>query len=131
MRWWLDLVIVEHQSNLNLNSAMTFLRALVRPNVIRTTARTPQSAAFAFRHSQRWQQSLKTPPRAATYSAAAGLSKEEVEARVLDVFKGFEKVDPTKVHQSCGQFLLLILLTAFAPLPDSSPQALNFSKTWA
>lgn len=81
---------------------MPFLRALVTPNLLRTTARTAQPAAFAFRQSQRWQQMLKTPPRAATYSAAAGLKKEEVEARVLDVFKGFEKVDLTKVIQSSG-----------------------------
>lgn len=32
-----------------------------------------------------------------SFSAAAGLSKEDIETRVLDVLKGFEKVDKTKV----------------------------------
>ncbi|EEB93655.1 hypothetical protein MPER_07655, partial [Moniliophthora perniciosa FA553] len=31
------------------------------------------------------------------FSAAAGLSKQDVETRVLDVLKGFEKVDSTKL----------------------------------
>ncbi|KAH9898018.1 acyl carrier protein [Cubamyces lactineus] len=33
----------------------------------------------------------------AAFSAAAGLSKEEITQRVLDVLKGFEKVDPSKL----------------------------------
>jgi NADH dehydrogenase (ubiquinone) 1 alpha/beta subcomplex 1 len=33
----------------------------------------------------------------AAFSAAAGLTKEAIATRVLDVLKGFEKVDPTKV----------------------------------
>ncbi|TFY83583.1 hypothetical protein EWM64_g412 [Hericium alpestre] len=33
----------------------------------------------------------------AAFSAAAGLNKSEIEARVLDVFKGFEKVDLAKL----------------------------------
>ncbi|KAI0375388.1 acyl carrier protein [Pilatotrama ljubarskyi] len=33
----------------------------------------------------------------AAFSAAAGLSKEEITTRVLDVLKGFEKVDPSKL----------------------------------
>ncbi|KAI0080093.1 acyl carrier protein [Panus rudis PR-1116 ss-1] len=35
--------------------------------------------------------------QAARYSAAAGLNKEQITTRVLDVLKGFEKVDPAKV----------------------------------
>jgi hypothetical protein len=31
------------------------------------------------------------------YSAAAGLSREKIEARVLDVLKGYEKVDLSQV----------------------------------
>jgi NADH dehydrogenase (ubiquinone) 1 alpha/beta subcomplex 1, acyl-carrier protein len=31
------------------------------------------------------------------FSAAAGLSKHNIETRVLDVLKGFEKVNPGKV----------------------------------
>lgn len=37
-------------------------------------------------------------PQRAAFSAAAGLTKEEVTTRVLDVLKGFEKVDPKKVR---------------------------------
>ena len=32
-----------------------------------------------------------------SYSAATGLSKDDIQTRVLDVIKSFEKVDPTKV----------------------------------
>lgn len=39
-------------------------------------------------------------PRA-RYSASAGLSKEVIQARVLDVLKGFEKVNQSKVRPSC------------------------------
>lgn len=34
----------------------------------------------------------------ASFSAAAGLSKDVIQARVFDVLKGFEKVDPSKVR---------------------------------
>ena len=34
----------------------------------------------------------------AAFSAAAGLTKEEITTRVLDVLKGFEKVDAAKVR---------------------------------
>jgi NADH dehydrogenase (ubiquinone) 1 alpha/beta subcomplex 1 len=39
-------------------------------------------------------------PQRAAFSAAAGLTKEEITTRVLDVLKGFEKVDPTKVRNA-------------------------------
>jgi hypothetical protein len=71
---------------------------------------------------------LKTPPRAATYSAAAGLKKDEVEARILDVFKGFEKVDPAKVHQSSGYSPVVNFADRCCSTPDSSPRALVFSR---
>lgn len=32
------------------------------------------------------------------YAASAGLSKSDIEARVVDVLKTFEKVDPSKVR---------------------------------
>ena len=38
-------------------------------------------------------------PQRAAFSAAAGLTKEEITTRVLDVLKGFEKVDPKKVRK--------------------------------
>lgn len=48
----------------------------------------------------------RTVPRAlpfflqrANFAAASGLSKEDIQTRVLDVMKSFEKVDPAKV---CG-----------------------------
>ena len=37
-------------------------------------------------------------PFRASFSAAAGLTKEGIQTRVLDVLKGFEKVDPAKVR---------------------------------
>jgi NADH dehydrogenase (ubiquinone) 1 alpha/beta subcomplex 1 len=45
------------------------------------------------------------PPRAA-FSAAAGLSQDEIQTRVLDVVKGFEKVDPAKVSYRFYIFFL-------------------------
>ncbi|KAG2118433.1 acyl carrier protein [Suillus clintonianus] len=36
----------------------------------------------------------------ANYSAAAGLSKETIQTRVLEVLKGFEKVEATKLASS-------------------------------
>ena len=39
----------------------------------------------------------------AAFSAAAGLTREDITTRVLDVLKGFEKVDQTKV---CRELVL-------------------------
>ena len=36
----------------------------------------------------------------AAFSAAAGLTKEEITTRVFDVLKGFEKVDAGKVRNA-------------------------------
>ncbi|TDL28310.1 acyl carrier protein [Rickenella mellea] len=36
----------------------------------------------------------------ANFAAAAGLSKDDIQTRVLDVLKGFEKVDPSKLTTS-------------------------------
>lgn len=33
----------------------------------------------------------------ANFSAAAGLSKDNIQTRIFNVLKGFEKVDPSKV----------------------------------
>jgi NADH dehydrogenase (ubiquinone) 1 alpha/beta subcomplex 1, acyl-carrier protein len=64
---------------------MSFLRLAVR-SVVR-----PRIAAAALPSTRgRILQS-------ASYAAAAGLSKEQVTSRVLDVLKGFEKVDQGKV----------------------------------
>lgn len=37
------------------------------------------------------------------YAASAGLSKSDIESRIFDVLKTFEKVDPSKVR-SCDSF---------------------------
>jgi hypothetical protein len=39
-------------------------------------------------------------PWSASYSVASGLSKDVIQTRVLDVLKGFEKVDPAKVSST-------------------------------
>ncbi|EJD51902.1 acyl carrier protein, partial [Auricularia subglabra TFB-10046 SS5] len=38
----------------------------------------------------------------ASYSAAAGLSEGQVESRILDVLKSFEKVDPAKLSKTAS-----------------------------
>ncbi|KZV99069.1 acyl carrier protein [Exidia glandulosa HHB12029] len=40
--------------------------------------------------------------RFAPYSAAAGLNASQIESRVLDVLKSFEKVDPGKLSTSAS-----------------------------
>lgn len=84
-----------------------------RPAPFRTrcfvTTQTMSALRFAVRAASlsraalvvpaRPQLRLTFPPRAA-FSAAAGLSKDDIQTRVLDVLKGFEKVDPTKVRHS-------------------------------
>ena len=40
---------------------------------------------------------LPVRPLRAPYSAAAGLSRDTIQTRILEVLKGFEKVDPAKV----------------------------------
>jgi NADH dehydrogenase (ubiquinone) 1 alpha/beta subcomplex 1, acyl-carrier protein len=39
----------------------------------------------------------------AQYATGAGLSKETIQTRVLEVLKGFEKVDQAKVRYSYSQ----------------------------
>ncbi|QRV83606.1 acyl carrier protein, mitochondrial [Ceratobasidium sp. AG-Ba] len=50
-------------------------------SVRRTAAIAPLRPAFAWR----------------SYSAATGLSKDDIQTRVVDVLKTFEKVDPAKL----------------------------------
>lgn len=69
---------------------MSFLRLAVR-NVARPRVAFATPVALATRG--RILQS-------ASYSAAAGLSQEQITARVLDVLKGFEKVKQDKVNRS-------------------------------
>ncbi|EKM61164.1 uncharacterized protein PHACADRAFT_247597 [Phanerochaete carnosa HHB-10118-sp] len=65
---------------------MSFLRLAVR-NVARTRV---VAAPVAFSARTGFLQR-------AQYSAAAGLNKEQITARILDVLKGFEKVKPEKL----------------------------------
>jgi NADH dehydrogenase (ubiquinone) 1 alpha/beta subcomplex 1, acyl-carrier protein len=58
---------------------------------------------LAFRNSARPCLAARIPrpqnsiPWRASFSATSGLPKETIQTRVLDVLKGFEKVDPSKV----------------------------------
>ncbi|THH28064.1 hypothetical protein EUX98_g6119 [Antrodiella citrinella] len=69
---------------------MSFLRLAVR-NVARTRLAVPAALPV----TRRWALTQK-----ARYSAAAGLDKEQITSRVLDVLKGFEKVDQAKLSTS-------------------------------
>ncbi|SNX84182.1 probable ACP1 - mitochondrial acyl-carrier protein [Melanopsichium pennsylvanicum] len=53
--------------------------AIARPAVARAAVVTPRFAPVRF------------------YAASAGLSKSDIETRIVDVLKTFEKVDPSKV----------------------------------
>ncbi|KAF9270312.1 acyl carrier protein [Marasmius fiardii PR-910] len=65
---------------------MSFLRLAARSSIL------PRYALSASRaHRQ-------TPLRG--FAAASGLSKQDIETRVLDVLKGFEKVDASKLSTS-------------------------------
>ena len=59
----------------------------------------------------------------APYSAAAGLPREAIERRILDVLKGFEKVDQSKVVTLSKPVLVSDLI--------SSPFRPRFPKTLA
>jgi hypothetical protein len=48
------------------------------------------------------------------YAASAGLSKSDIESRIVDVLKTFEKVDPSKVCTSLS-FLRCCSLAAHVP----------------
>ena len=70
---------------------MSFLRVAFRgPAASFARNRVPVSAATIPRRT--WL------PQRAAFSAAAGLTKEDITTRVFDVLKGFEKVDPVKVR---------------------------------
>jgi hypothetical protein len=73
---------------------------------VRHSAKTMSSALrFVFRSaaipraalaSTRVQTRFVLPQRA--YASSAGLGKDDIQKRVLDVLKGFERVDQTKVR---------------------------------
>ncbi|KAI0931992.1 hypothetical protein AcW1_000751 [Taiwanofungus camphoratus] len=72
---------------------MSFLRLAVRSIARPSVVLTPRVATAL---PQRWNRI----PHYAPFSAAAGLSKGEITARVIDVLKGFEKVDPAKLTET-------------------------------
>ncbi|KAH9937089.1 acyl carrier protein-like protein [Fomitopsis serialis] len=72
---------------------MSFLRLATRS--------LPRSGAlFAPRTASAIPQFRGRVFQTALFSAQAGLSKEVISARVVDVLKGFEKVDPTKLTET-------------------------------
>ncbi|EJD03565.1 acyl carrier protein [Fomitiporia mediterranea MF3/22] len=73
---------------------MTFLRAAFRsiPRA-RPVSAIPRAALFT-------RQNLAL--QRAAYSAAAALSRSDIQARIFDVVKSFEKVDPSKVTDSAS-----------------------------
>lgn len=76
-----------HTTSYNMfRAAIPAFRAVARSSVIaaRPVAQTQRIAG------QRW------------YAASAGLDKEQITSRVLEVLKGFEKVDGGKVSPSVG-----------------------------
>ena len=60
---------------------------------IRCAARS----VFLPRHAWNVAQSRTRLPRYAGFSTGPALPKDAIESRILNVIKGFEKVDPTKV----------------------------------
>lgn len=86
------LFSVRQSNTLNiyiLKNTMSFLRLAVRASVL------PRLVSSIPRQLQQSQFVLR-----AGYSSAAGLSRDAIEARVLDVLKGFETIDATKVGPS-------------------------------
>ncbi|KAI0734523.1 acyl carrier protein [Fomitopsis betulina] len=76
-----------------LPSTMSFLRLAAR-SLPRTGALlAPRTASVVPQFRGRVFQN-------ALFSAQAGLSQGEISARILDVLKGFEKVDPAKLAET-------------------------------
>jgi hypothetical protein len=69
-----------------IQKAMSAFRFALRGAALSRTAFTPLRVQSRF-----------ALPSRATYASAAGLNKEEISKRVLQVLKGFERVDQTKV----------------------------------
>ncbi|KIK71091.1 hypothetical protein GYMLUDRAFT_33217 [Collybiopsis luxurians FD-317 M1] len=67
-------------------------------SLLRIAARSSILPRMAVGASRRTTQQL--PFR--SFSAAAGLSKSDIELRVLDVLKGFEKVDQAKLTSTAS-----------------------------
>lgn len=72
---------------------MSFLRVAFRGPAV-TFARNRASVSAVTIPRRTWL------PQRAAFSAAAGLTHKEITNRVLDVLKGFEKVDPNKARNT-------------------------------
>jgi len=99
---------------------MSFFRVAFRGPAA-SFARNRVSTSVAVIHRRTWL------PQRAAFSAAAGLTKEDITTRVLDVLKGFEKVDPAKVYNTEICHSNARCLTKFR----SSPPRLRSLATWA
>jgi NADH dehydrogenase (ubiquinone) 1 alpha/beta subcomplex 1 len=65
-------------------------------SALRFAFRGAAATRLALAPATRVQTRFALPPRA-SFASAAGLPRETIEKRVLDVLKGFERVDPAKV----------------------------------
>jgi hypothetical protein len=73
---------------------MSFLRIIARAAPARPFVQL-QAPRLALQPLAR----ARLPPRAFFAAAAGGLRKEEIEARILDIVKSFEKVEPGNVSR--------------------------------
>lgn len=78
----------------SIRSSFSALARVTRgASVSRAVAPTARPVALSFRFQQ--QQQFRG------YAASAGLSKDAIQTRVLDVLKSFEKVKPEQVSWTC------------------------------
>ena len=71
----------------------TALRSSSRATAFATRTAVPSSSALLLRKS--------TPAFALrTYASGSGLSSSDIQSRITDVLKSFEKVDPSKVSRA-------------------------------
>jgi hypothetical protein len=75
-----------HLPSTILKTAMSAIRFAIRGATLSRAAFVPM------RTQARW-----SLPQRATFASAAGLNKDDISKRVLNVLKGFERVDATKV----------------------------------
>ena len=80
---------------------MSFLRVVARAAPVRPFVRA-QAPRLALQPLAR----ARLSPRAFFAAAAGGLRKEEIEARILDIVKSFEKVEPGNVSRKQSNSLL-------------------------
>ena len=80
---------------------MSFLRVVARAAPVRpfVQAQTPRLALQPLARA-------RLSPSAFFAAAAGGLRREEIEARILDIVKSFEKVEPANVSRKRSNWLL-------------------------